>query len=65
MFMEDFDKNEIQRIIDLGERKAKTWEVKLLYRLYVSYLPKGSDSICMCKSKKYFTFAAKWLEIEK
>ena len=58
--MDKFDKEEIQRIVDIGERKAKTWEVELLHQLVVEY--GGKKTICMCKKSNYFNFANKWLQ---
>ena len=51
-----FDRDEIQRIVNLGERKAKTWEIELLHKL------KNDNKICICKVKKYFTYAKEWLK---
>lgn len=58
--MDKFDKEEIQRIVDIGERKAKTWEVELLHQLVVEY--GGKKEMCMCKTSLYFNFANKWLQ---
>ena len=56
----EFDKEEIERIVKLGLRKSKTWEIELLHQLMMEY--GGKSKMCMCKAKNYFTFASKWLK---